>query len=79
MTNYAGHVGMLITILFQFYIVGLIFVFGAQLNAFFFEQIQALPMSIGNCLNGLTDQESTRLMDGNNIGDMPTMNSVFMS
>ncbi len=63
MTNYVGQIGFLIVTLLLFYVVGLIFIMGAQINAFFFDDIQPLADSIGNALNRLGDQENIRLLD----------------
>ncbi len=50
MTNYVGNLGFIIVVLLLFYILGLIFVIGAQINAYFFEDIQPLPAGLGDCL-----------------------------
>ena len=50
MTNYVGNLGFIIVVLFLFYILDLIFVIAAQINAYFFEDIQPLPAGLGDCL-----------------------------
>jgi hypothetical protein len=46
-----------------FYLFGLLFVIGAQINAFFFDNIQPLPSGLGTCLSESTDREHIQLID----------------
>lgn len=63
MGDYVGQLGFIIIALLVFYILGLLFVIGAQINAFFFEQIQPLPKGLGTCLSEFADRESVQLID----------------
>ena len=51
MTNYAANLGFIIVLFLLFYILGLIFVIDAQINAYFFEDIQPLSTGLGDCLS----------------------------
>jgi hypothetical protein len=62
MTNYVGNLGFIIVVLLLFYILGLIFVIGAQINAYFFEDIQPLPAGLGDCLSSHINHESIPLV-----------------
>ena len=55
-----------ITALYSF---GLIFVIGAEINAFFFDDIQTVSMGLGTCLSEYADREQIQLMDDH---DLPT-------
>ena len=63
MGDYVGQLGFIIIALLLFYLLGLFFVIGAQINAFFFEQIQPLPKGLGTCLSEIADRESIQLID----------------
>lgn len=65
MADYVGQLGFIIITLLLFYAFGLIFVLGAQINAFFFDRIQALPTGLGTCLSEFSDREQVHLMDDN--------------
>lgn len=55
MTSYTGQIGFaIILILFIFYFA-IILILGAQINAFFFEHIQPLPVPLGTFINKLAD------------------------
>jgi uncharacterized BrkB/YihY/UPF0761 family membrane protein len=64
MTNYVGNLGFIIIALLLFYIMGLILIIGAQINSFFFENIQPLPTGLGNCLSAYANRENTPLING---------------
>ena len=66
MKDYAGQVGFIIITLLLFYCFGLILVIGAQINAFFFDHIPPLTVSLGNCIHGYGEQENIRLLNENN-------------
>jgi YihY family inner membrane protein len=55
MTSYTGQIGLaFILVLFLFYFA-IILILGAQINAFFFEHIQPLPVPIGTFISKLTE------------------------
>jgi uncharacterized BrkB/YihY/UPF0761 family membrane protein len=63
MADYVGQLGFIIITLLLFYLFGLLFVIGAQINAFFFDNIQPLPSGLGTCLSESTDREHIQLID----------------
>lgn len=63
MANYVGQLGIIIIILLLFYLFGLLFVIGAQINAFFFDCLQPLPFGLGTCLSEFADRELIPLTD----------------
>ena len=63
MGDYVGQLGFIIITLLVFYMLGFLFVIGAQINAYFFEQLQPLPKGLGTCLSEFADRESIRLID----------------
>jgi len=65
MADYVGQLGFIIITLLLFYLFGLLFVIGAQINAFFFDHIQPLTSGLGTCLSESTDREQIQLMDEN--------------
>lgn len=65
MADYVGQLGFIIIILLLFYVFGLLFVIGAQINAFFFDHIQPLTAGLGTCLSESTDREQIQLIDEN--------------
>jgi uncharacterized BrkB/YihY/UPF0761 family membrane protein len=65
MTNYVGQLGFIIITLLLFYLFGLLLVMGAQINAYFFDHIQPLSISLGNCICEFANHENTRLIDEN--------------
>ena len=65
MTNYVGQLGFIIIALVLFYVLGLLVVLGAQINAFFFEDIQPFSVGLITCLREFADQETLRLLPGN--------------
>lgn len=72
MTNYVGQLGFIIIAVLLFYILGLLIVIGAQVNAFFFEQIQPFSTGLITCLREFADQEARRLLPG----DSPIQNRM---
>lgn len=62
MADYVGQLGFIIITLLLFYLFGLLFVIGAQINAFFFDNIQPLTNGLGTCLSELADREQIQLM-----------------
>jgi uncharacterized BrkB/YihY/UPF0761 family membrane protein len=65
MADYVGQLGFIIITLLLFYLFGLLFVIGAQINAFFFDNIQPLTFGLGTCLSESTDREQIQLIDDN--------------
>jgi len=65
MADYVGQLGFIIITLLLFYLFGLLFVIGAQINAFFFDNIQPLPSGLGTCLSESTDRGHMQLIDEN--------------
>jgi len=65
MADYVGQLGFIIITLLLFYLFGLLFVIGAQINAFFFDHIQPLTVGLGTCLSESVDREQIQLMDEN--------------
>jgi uncharacterized BrkB/YihY/UPF0761 family membrane protein len=76
MTNYVGEIGFIILALLLFYILGILFVIGAQINAYFFDHIRALPAGLGNCLSEFADREQTPLMNENSQQDSSMLTLV---
>ena len=62
MADYVGQLGFIIITLLLFYLFGLLFVMGAQINAFFFDQIPPLKAGLGTCLSETADREQIQLM-----------------
>ncbi len=71
MADYVGQLGFIIITLLLFYLFGLLFVIGAQINAFFFDHIQPLTSGLGTCLSESVDREQIQL-----ITDFQTDNTV---
>ena len=69
MADYVGQLGFIIITLLLFYLFGLVFVIGAQINAFFFDQIQPLKSGLGSCLSEAADREHIQLIDESFNGD----------
>ena len=67
---------VLILALLLFYVLGLLFVIGAQINAYFFDHIKALPAGLGNCLSEFADREQTPLINENSQPDPSTLTLV---
>ncbi|CAF4696423.1 unnamed protein product [Rotaria sp. Silwood1] len=65
MTDYVGQLGFIIIVLLLFYLFGLFFVIGAQINAFFFDYIQPLTYGLGTCLYEFADREQMQSIDAN--------------
>ncbi|CAF2550713.1 unnamed protein product [Rotaria sp. Silwood2] len=65
MADYVGQLGFVIIILLLFYLFGLLFVIGAQINAFCFDYIQPLAFGLGTCLCEFADQERMQKIDQN--------------
>ena len=65
MADYVGQLGFIIITLLLFYLFGLLFVIGAQINAFFFDNIQPLANGLGTCLSESADREQIQLMHDN--------------
>lgn len=63
MGDYVGQMGFIIIILLLFYIIGLLFVIGAQINSYFFDGLQPLPNSLGNTVYEYSDRENARLLE----------------
>lgn len=63
MSDYVGQMGFIIIALLLFYVLGLLLVIGAQINAYFFDEIQPLSSSVGNVLYEYSDRENARLLD----------------
>jgi uncharacterized BrkB/YihY/UPF0761 family membrane protein len=76
MANYVGQLGFIIVTLILFYLFGLLLVTGAQINAFFFDHIQPLPIGLGDCICTFANQENIPLIDvksqsNNNLSTLP--------
>ena len=65
MADYIGQMGFIIIVLLLFYLFGLLFVLGAQINAFFFDHIQPFTSGIGTTLGEFADREQIKLTDDN--------------
>ncbi|CAF0903423.1 unnamed protein product [Adineta steineri] len=65
MSNYVGQLGFVIVAVLLFYLFGLVLVIGAQINAYFFDHIQPLPVGLGTLLSRNLDNENAILIDGN--------------
>ena len=76
MSDYVGQLGFVIIVLLLFYVLGLIFVLGAQINAFFFESIQPLPVGLGSCLSDYAEREHMQLINDNGSSFNPLASSV---
>ncbi|UJR36500.1 hypothetical protein I4U23_029221 [Adineta vaga] len=63
MADYVGQLGFIIIILLLFYLFGLLFVICAQINAFFFDNIQPLTTGLGTCLSEMSSREHIQLVD----------------
>lgn len=63
MADYVGQLGFIIITLLLFYLFGLLFIIGAQINAFFFDNIQPLKSGLGTCLSESVDREQIQLID----------------
>ena len=63
MADYVGQLGFIIITLLLFYLFGLLFIIGAQINAFFFDHIQPLKSGLGTCLSESADREQIQLID----------------
>jgi len=63
MTSYTGQVGfIIILILFLFYFA-IILILGAQINAFFFEHIQPLPVPLGTLISKIIEDYHRKIKD----------------
>ncbi|CAF0930881.1 unnamed protein product [Rotaria sordida] len=63
MMSYTGQIGFsIILILFLFYFA-FIMILGAQINAFFFEHIQPLPVSLGTFINKLVQDYNMKTIE----------------
>ena len=67
MADYVGQLGFIIITLLLFYSFGLIFVIGAQINAFFFDHIQPFPSGLGTCLSEFIDREQIQLINDHDL------------
>lgn len=65
MSNYMGQLALIIITVLFFYITGVLFVIGAQINAYFYDHIAPLPAGLGDCLSQFFDHESRQLIDIN--------------
>jgi YihY family inner membrane protein len=62
-TSYTGQIGLaVILILFLFYFA-IILILGAQINAFFFEHIQPLPVPLGTFISKLFEDYNEKITD----------------
>ena len=62
MADYVGQLGFIITLL-NFYLCGLLFVIGAQINSFFFDHIRPLTSGLGTCISETFSPEQMPEMD----------------
>jgi uncharacterized BrkB/YihY/UPF0761 family membrane protein len=65
MANYVGQLGFIIITLLLFYTFGLLFVICAQINAFFFDNVQPLTSGLGTTLSESVDREQIQLIVDN--------------
>ncbi len=65
MSNYVGQLGLVIITSLFFYILGLLFILGAQINSYFFDHIPAFSAGLGDRLSEIFDNENLRLIDTN--------------
>jgi uncharacterized BrkB/YihY/UPF0761 family membrane protein len=63
MSNYVGQLGLIIITVLFFYILGLLFILGAQINSYFFDHIQPFSAGLGDRLSETFDHENLRLID----------------
>jgi len=63
LANYVGQLGFAIILLLLFYVFGLLIVLGAQINAYFFSNIQPLSDGLGSCLSQANNQEYAHLLN----------------
>lgn len=69
MTSYVGQLGVVLVMVLFFYIVGFILLFGAQVNAYYFDNIQPLPVGIASFVQQSIEPENTTLLTGLSTGD----------
>jgi len=55
MTSYTGQIGFLIILILFLFYFAIILILGAQINAFFFEHIQPLPVPLGTFISKLAE------------------------
>lgn len=67
MGNYAGQIGFAIILILFFYYFSIIFILGAQINSFFFENNQPFDQPIGTMINQIqqTDEHFKQSSDEN--------------
>jgi len=65
MSNYVGQLGLIIITILFFYILGLLFILGAQINSYFFDHIPPFSSGLGDRLSETFDNENLRLIDIN--------------
>lgn len=67
MASYTGQIGFAVILLLFLFYAALILILGAEINAFFFEHIQPLPVPIGSFVSTLAheynDKEARRLIN----------------
>ena len=56
MASYTGQIGFVIILLLFLFYAAVILILGAQINAFFFEKIQPLPVPLGSFISTLTNE-----------------------
>lgn len=56
MASYTGQLGFAVILLFFLFYASIIFILGAQINAFFFEHIQPLPVPLGSFISTLAHE-----------------------
>jgi YihY family inner membrane protein len=56
MSSYTGQIGFAIILLLFLYFAAIILILGAQVNAFFFEHIQPLPVPLGSFVSTLANE-----------------------
>ncbi|CAF1669331.1 unnamed protein product [Adineta ricciae] len=60
MASYTGQIGFVVILLIFLFYSAVIFILGAQINAFFFEHIQPLPVSLGTFVSAIADEYRER-------------------
>ncbi|CAF4048153.1 unnamed protein product [Rotaria sordida] len=56
MSNYAGQIGFAVLLIIFFYFFAIILIFGAQINAHFFEHCPPLSNGLGTCLSQISEE-----------------------
>ncbi|CAF0758078.1 unnamed protein product [Rotaria sp. Silwood1] len=63
MTSYTGQIGFSIILILYLFYVAVLMILGAQINAFFFEHVQPLPVSLGTFISKLVQDYNVKMME----------------